>query len=388
MLKQQSHRNIMENSLDQIAITEAFRAFKNLQHVQLFRTQDELDNRFEALREQYEAIEDWIRFDWVSACVYGTRSIAEALLISGSPCTRFSSPHLNSNSALILARHPPGLHNGMSSMLINLASRLTCLELHFDQDYQFSRRDRLHELPFEPIFSHAKNLEALHVGFPQFPKPIAVGLEEVFHSIKWDKLVAFGIQGWCLSSEEIIEMARRHKHKLRGLRLRNVYLKSGSRWVDVLHYLRNDMKHLEWVSLRGIGYDLGDGQYLRADVTNHPDHDSDDEDPQEEVVDDIQPATALNHDDNDDSDINSESFNSDDELDAVSDAGTDLEVGFPSHLQHGRTTVRCNCRIGRSITLEQAEVELNDKEEETIKPETRKRWEKWVVKSCPEHAHY
>jgi hypothetical protein len=371
--KQQSHRHILEHELDQIAIKEAFRAFKNLQHVQLVKLQDIDDENFENLQEMYPEVDDWIQLDWVSACVYGTRSIAEALLITGSPCTRFSSPHLNSNSAMILAQNPPGLGLEMANSLDNLASRLTCLELHFDQDWQFSRIDRLHALPFGPIFSHATNLEALHVGFPE---PIAIGLEDVFHSIKWDKLVAFGIQGWCLSAEEIIAIARRHKDKLRGLRLRSVYLKPGSRWSDVLHYLRNEMKQLEWVSLRRIGYQsyVDDRRGVQADVTDVIELDSDRDSSDDEFVHEA-PAAGIEQDDND---ANSDAYESSDEQETRSNAGSDIHMDFPSQLQ--REYKHYPSRFGRFITLEDAEDELQD-DQEVVTNETRRRWEKWVVKS-------
>jgi hypothetical protein len=67
------------------------------------------------------------------------------------------------------------------------------------------------------------------------------------------KLVALGVAGWDLTSEEIINLALRHKEKLKGLRLRDVHLKEGM-WKDVLRTLKYSMERLRWVSLRRIGY--------------------------------------------------------------------------------------------------------------------------------------
>lgn len=327
----------------------------------------------------YSEIDDWIQLDWVRASVYGTTSIAEALLISGSPCTRFSSPHLNTNSALILAQIPLSLSFGRPNTLNTLASRLTCLELHFDQDYQLSQRHGLQSLPFEPIFTHATNLEALHVGFPM---PIRVKLEEVFHDIKWNKLVAFGIQGWCLSSAEIIALARRHKDKLRGLRLRNVYLKEGSHWSEVLHFLRNDMRHLEWVSLRWIGYQSYiDARQSRVDVTNIQLLDSDDDESEDEDDDDDDDSESDHGESSSsvpepDEQTASEFYDSSDDEEAQSTAGSDIHVDFPSHLQ--QISTRAPRQNHRFISLEDAQEELGDNHE-SISNETRKRWEKWVI---------
>jgi hypothetical protein len=62
-----------------------------------------------------------------------------------------------------------------------------------------------------------------------------------------------GVAGWDLSSEEIINLALRHQ-KLRGLRLRDVHLKEGSMWKDVLGSLKYSLSRLRWISLRRIGY--------------------------------------------------------------------------------------------------------------------------------------
>jgi hypothetical protein len=105
---------------------------------------------------------------------------------------------------------------------------------------------------FQRFLSETVNLEAVHIGFPMV-QPLDLRLEDVFHGIRWPKLRALGIQAWRLGPEEIIDIARRHRSSLRGLRLREVLLKEG-RWADVLQMLRSEMGALVWVSLRRVDY--------------------------------------------------------------------------------------------------------------------------------------
>ncbi|KAK0330448.1 hypothetical protein LTR94_032805, partial [Friedmanniomyces endolithicus] len=98
---------------------------------------------------------------------------------------------------------------------------------------------------FRTVFSTAVNMQAVHVGFPSH-RPLTLRLKDVFHNVTWEKLVAFGVQGWKLDAEEIIDLALRHRERLKGLRLRDVLLKDGSAWKDVLSVLRDSMYRLEW----------------------------------------------------------------------------------------------------------------------------------------------
>jgi hypothetical protein len=81
-------------------------------------------------------------------------------------------------------------------------------------------------------------------------------------------LQAFGIQAWRLDADEIIGLARRHRETLRGLRLRDVLLKDGSRWKDVLAFLRDNMAKMDWVSLRRIDYEkhFDESRILGAEI--------------------------------------------------------------------------------------------------------------------------
>jgi hypothetical protein len=125
--------------------------------------------------------------------------------------------------------------------------------LHFDAGLDLNEQMRDLSGLFQTVFTAAKNMQAVHIGFPS-RSPLELNLEEIFHNVRWDKLRAFGIQAWRLDAEEIIQIARRHRKTLRGLRLRDVLLKEGSKWKDVLHMLHSEMDILEWVSLRRIDY--------------------------------------------------------------------------------------------------------------------------------------
>jgi hypothetical protein len=195
---------------------------------------------------QNESLSERVQLKWAPACFHSTKTVGEALIASHSPCTRFSSPNISPQSALNLAQ---------PSSLANLATQLTCIELHFDDGFELELDPFMKHLSplFKTVFEAAKKLEAVHVGFPAH-RPLTLRLEELFHNVKWDKLVAFGIQGWKLDADEIKSLALRHRVTLKGLRLRDVLLKEGSHWKDVLEFLRKNMIRLDWVSLRRIGY--------------------------------------------------------------------------------------------------------------------------------------
>ncbi|KAJ5090609.1 hypothetical protein N7532_009293 [Penicillium argentinense] len=107
---------------------------------------------------------------------------------------------------------------------------------------------------FHRFFQEAKNLVAIHLGFPQ-KHPLNLTPDAIFHGIRWKTLRTLSLQGWRLSANEIISLAHRHHHELRELRLVGVYLRAGSRWSTVLSMLRSEMDRLDCLELRGINYD-------------------------------------------------------------------------------------------------------------------------------------
>lgn len=75
-----------------------------------------------------------------------------------------------------------------------LAERLECLTLHFDKRENLDDNIRNLSGLFLAVFTRAKRMQALHVGFPQ-NLPLTVLLETVLHGLQFPQLKAFGVQG-------------------------------------------------------------------------------------------------------------------------------------------------------------------------------------------------
>ncbi|OJD33645.1 f-box domain-containing protein [Diplodia corticola] len=367
-------KEIVSSGEDEIALKHALAAFTSLQHVQILRVQDRETASLLSYIRQHEHLNQLVELRWAPACSHSAKTLGAALLESRSPCSRFSSPMLSPQSAIVLASHPPKAFTA-------LAERLTCLELHFDDGTDLDNKMRELSDLFKLVFNAAKNMQAVHVGFPSH-RPLSLRLEEIFHNVRWDKLLAFGIQAWRLDADEIIALAQRHRDRLKGLRLRDVLLKDGSMWKDVLAFLRDDMIRLDWVSLRRIGYARHfDEQWAvaGAEVPDDPPggaSESDDEsdwDPH---------ATA----EQDDSEISLEDMtdSSSDHDFSDDDNGPEEEgMDFPMISPDTPSSVPwCNC--GRNSFLESPEA-LGDNGF-FVSNAQRKIWEKWVVRRCPEHS--
>ncbi|KAF2691624.1 hypothetical protein K458DRAFT_448272 [Lentithecium fluviatile CBS 122367] len=374
--KVNEQRQIVQTQEDVRVLNKAISAFTSLQHVQILRLQDQEDGMLISYIRDHAQMSRLVELKWAPACSHSTKTIGAALLASRSPCSRFSSPMLSPQSALGALNDPP-------ATLHLLAERLTCLELHFDDGFDLDNRMRELSTLSKAVFSAAKNMQALHIGFPSH-RPLSLRLEEIFHNVKWEKLLAFGIQAWRLDADEIIELARRHREKLRGLRLRDVLLKDGSRWKDVLAFLREDMMRLDWVSLRRIDYakhfdeqpiwgaEIPDDSFIGSDSSS--DDDSDDWDPHEGEEDDV-------HDDNVDGEESEASFNGSD-----SDAGTnEPEQGGNFHLppmspDTPASVPWCSCSSHDSVEV------LGD-DGITVTVPQRKFWEKWVIRRACTEPH-
>ncbi len=365
--KADDQRSIVESGEDVRILQKAMEAFTSLQHVQILRVQDEADRRLlDFLQERELSGAPLVELKWTPACVHATKTIGEALMQARSPFSRFSGPMMNAQSALAIKEHIP-------QTVSLLASRLTCLELHFDDGLDLNERMRELSYVFKIVFSAAKNLQALHIGFPS-RLPINLRLEDIFHNVQWEKLRAFGIQAWRLDASEIINLARRHSRTLRGLRLRDVHLKEGSMWKDVLAMLRAEMELLDWVSLRRVDYSKHFDELWAGTM---------------EVVDDP-PAGASDSDDEDDFpthfSVSEEGFESDEEdSDYLSDADTDHGPEANEIALSPDTPVSlpfCTCsRSSYSATAD----DLGDNGLFVLHHQ-RKLWEKWVVGRCPEHS--
>ena len=354
-------------------------AFTSLQHVQILRLQDESDRRIvELMRGQNIDRSNAVDMKWTPACIHASKTVAQALLHAHSPFNRFSGPMMNAPSILELGKRLPG-------SVSELGAQLTCLELHFDGGPELNEQMMRTSGMFRSIFLEARNLQALHMGFPS-RLPLNMRLDDIFHGIKWDRLRAFGIQAWRLDADEIIELARRHSRTLRGLRLRDVILREGSLWKDILSMLRSEMHQLAWVSLRRIDYechfdDVWANSMEVAELSLGDTSESDDEDDRSyrngihgSDLGDIEEEDEEYQDndtDNDDSEAGSEADtdNGPEANDLAIPPDTPISLPF--------------CTCSRSSYPASAD-DLGDNGK-LVTYQQRKLWEKWVIGQCPEH---
>lgn len=371
--KASAQRGIVKSGEDTRVLKKAMSAFRSLQHVQILRLQDEADRCLLDYIHEDEEFTQLVDLRWTPACTHATTTIGRALAFANSPFSRFSGPMMNAQSAL-------ALNGKLHKSLDFLAERLTCLELHFE-DGQFFQ-DNMLELSglFKRIFAPARNIQALHIGFPT-RKPVNMRLEAIFNNIHWEKLRAFGVQAWRLDAEEIIGLARRHRTSLRGLRLRDVLLKEGSMWKDVLNMLRMEMELLEWVSLRRIDYSnhfdaMWSGSMEVPDYPPGTGSDSDDEDNFHAHFDEEDENQYEDNETEDDWEGSS---------DVPSNADTDhgpnanelaLSPDTPSSVP------MCTCP---DTSYPATADDLGDNGR-TVLYQQRKLWEKWVIGRCPEHS--
>ncbi|KAH8726811.1 hypothetical protein GQ44DRAFT_612945 [Phaeosphaeriaceae sp. PMI808] len=375
--KSRDQKDIVKTGEDARVLNLAISAFTSLQHVQILRLQDQQDASLISYIRDHDELNQLVELKWPPACFHSVKTIGAALLESRSPCSRFSSPMLSPQSVVDALRTP-------RTTLSLLAERLTCLELHFDDPTDLDVKMRELSTFSEAVFTAAKNIEAVHIGFPSH-RPLTLRLEEIFHNVKWDKLQAFGIQAWRLDADEIISLARRHRETLRGLRLRDVLLRDGSHWKDVLVCLRDDMVKLDWVSLRRIDYEkhFDESRVLGAEVPDEPlvGSDSSDESDDWDLADD---DDALNHHADDEADGSDGSVP---DSDSESDAGTDEpeQGGFLHFPQtYPDTPVSVPCCNGHMDSVEA----LGD-DGTCVTYVQRKWWERWCVnKLCSEHQRH
>lgn len=375
--KVQDQREIVRSQEDLRVLTKAISAFTNLQHVQILRVQDSTDEIIiNFMRSHLDVINPSIELKWAPACLHSAKTIGAALLESrSSTFSRFSSPMLSPQSTVVLAEY-------LSPSFSTLAERLTCLELHFDDGQDLE--NRMQELSgiFKVVFTSAVNMEAVHIGFPSH-RPISLPLETLFHNVQWKKLKAFGVQGWKLDSDEIIDLARRHRDRLKGLRLRDVLLKEGSLWKDVLEFLRSEMFRLDWVSLRRIGYAQKFDEYWENAGHEIPDDppggESDSDDNLYEAESDMYEVSPR------ESDFGSYTASDSDREDTDDEHGPAAhEMDFPplDSPDTPNSAPWCNCK---SRDFQQGVDDLND-DGVFVDNAKRKQWEKWVLGRCPEHG--
>ncbi|KAI9796769.1 MAG: hypothetical protein M1833_006009 [Piccolia ochrophora] len=366
--KAAEQKEVVQSGQDRRALGRAFSSFTALQHVQILRLQDEPDRHLlDYIRENWDEASQLVELSWTPACIQGSRTVGEALLAARSPYSRFSGPMMSPQSAMVLQGKIP-------HVMASLAGQLSCLELHFDEGFDLDNRMRSLSGLFKALFQAATGMLAVHIGFPS-RVPLGLPLEALFHDVRWDRLRAFGIQSWRLDASEIIAIARRHSKTLRGLRLRDVQLKDGSLWKDVLGMLRCEMEQLDWVSLRRIGYASTFDAIFGGTMEVPPDFgppggsDSDDDDSF---------PTHISGPSNSDDEDSMASADDEDEDDDHGPSANELymDPDTPSSVPW------CNC--GRNAYPENVD-DLGDNGRQ-VDYSQRKLWERWVVGRCPEHS--
>ena len=357
------------------SLKRAMASFTTLQHVKVLRVQDEAERELQTFIERHDnPLDPLVVLSWKSACARVMQTLGTALIESKSTMNRFSGPQMNAQAALSL-RHAP------QPLVSDLASKLTCLEIHFDATRHLNAEMRELSGVFHNLFTSARNVEAVHLGFPS-RLPLDLRLEDIFHNVHWTRLRAFGIQAWRLDSDEIINFANRHRRTLRGLRLRDVLLKEGSMWKDVLAFLHDELNSLEWVSLRRIDYSNAFDEKWAAsadisDIQSFPNSDSEDDNHLWEYDDDEHGDSDVGDgDDDENSSIGSESdgmssHNGDDGPRANQlELSPDTAVSAPSvMLPFGY----------RSEPLTSVTVEDLGDDGTDVEYRQRKLWEEWVV---------
>lgn len=386
-----AQRTIVGTKKDLRSLTNAFAAFRNLTHFRILALQDQADASLLAHLRHHEEDNQFVELMWPPAYSHSVQTIGSAMIASHRKCERFSSPMTDPQSAIMLAQQlheiEPETFDRLG--LRNLLEGLTNLELHLPDDGLDLDEMILQLSPlFKIVFQATKNLQTLHVGFPTH-RPLGLRLEDVFHHVRWEKLIAFGIQSWRLDTDQIIELVSRHRRTLVGLRLRDVLLTEGSMWKDVLQYLR-PMKNLKWVSLRRIGYAAHfdaqpTGGEIQDDWPGGYVSDSDDatDATDEGAVNGNINGYANGHPVGHHSDVESigSESNGEEEDDSEDDEhGPNAnEMEFPHQLQSDISTSFIR-RVG-GLKLDELEsmMDLGDNGVE-VSRELRKLWEQWVIR--------
>ncbi|KAF3387733.1 hypothetical protein F1880_000787 [Penicillium rolfsii] len=239
---------LVNTNRDLMQLRAAIAAFLELQEIKLLRLQDEADEQIlDFIRDQAIGhTRSDAHFNWESACSRAVTNLGVALLDSQRTSIRFIGPQISPEATLQLLEAP-------STTLAAMGSRLTSLDINFHAHVDITATMSNLSPIFNRFFTEAKNLVAIHIGFPA-KFPLNLSLEEIFHGISWKTLRTLSLQGWRLSADEIISLARRHRYQLRELRLYAIYLRAGSRWSDVVRMLRAEMERLTRLDLREIDY--------------------------------------------------------------------------------------------------------------------------------------
>jgi hypothetical protein len=380
---------MMENMVDVRTLEAAIAAFKNLQHIRLLRVQDQLDVQFLSyLNGHRDIVQQYVQLEWTSE-LRAAGTLGRAVLSSRSPATlwptRWSFPLIDIQSAMLLSNSP-------SAYLTSMAARLECLSLRFESSADLNNNLRQLAPLLRTVFYPGSGLISVHIGFPQ--QAVSIPLEDVFQNVRLEKLRVFSIGGWRLDAEEIINLARRYRTSLRGLRLHGVLLKEGNMWRDVLKVLRREMQSLQWLSLSKADYATHfDENATLMDVTEDSDigpaDDEDDSSNEGDLDDDIMDhaygegdaSEPGDEDHNDDSSIDDDEARPDSDTDSVSDLDPAAHA-FTMQVEAPDYEHICTCSLFSHLE------DVSDLGDNGIyvTPRQRKLWESWVVGCLVHHS--
>lgn len=258
--KAKGQSRIINEGIDSRVLMLAFVLFANLQQVKLLRVVHQDDEQWSRCIIQAGQAP----LSWVQAYEHATSSLANAFLASGN------KKPFHFSCQFVDVRTP--LTPGLNLLLPDAVHKLRFLTLqlidegHTDMTFKVLQLSQF----CSDFMRQTRDFKGLHIGFS---KVISAPLESVFQNMRWHHLRYFGIHMWSLDGDEIIKLLRRHRN-LRSVRLRQIYLKEGSRWEDVLRVIKQEF-NLKWLSLFRIGYQRSAGIPLNY----VHDEDSDDEYP-------------------------------------------------------------------------------------------------------------
>lgn len=249
MLKAREQRRIINEEVDQNALRVAMKAFIHLKQIRVMRVVDPVDGGW-AIFLQNNPIYADTRTDseWTAASDHALSTLYAAVRRSGSPFVRFSSRFMEPSM-------PISLTNTLFNQVGGIARQLISIELQFVDDTDPNERLAALSPLFRILFKSAIHLESFHIGCN---RQISVPLAVVFHNVHFENLNHIGLSKWQLDWEDLLRLLERHQ-RLKSLRLRGIILKRSSleeaNWEKVLRFIRLNLRWLEWLSLRDIGYE-------------------------------------------------------------------------------------------------------------------------------------
>ncbi|KAK0113602.1 hypothetical protein ONS95_013847 [Cadophora gregata] len=249
MLKAREQKRIIIEEIDQDALRVAMKAFTHLKQIRVMRVVDPVDGGWAIFLQNNPIYADaHTESEWTAASDHAISTLYAAIRRSGSPFVRFSSRFMEPSM-------PISLTNSLISQVGGIARQLISIELQFVDDTDPNERLATLSPLFRIFFKAAGHLESFHIGCN---RQISVPLAVVFHNVHFENLNHIGLSKWQLDWEDLLKMLERHQ-RLKSLRLREIVLRrtslEESNWEKVLRFIRLNLRWLEWLSLRDIGYE-------------------------------------------------------------------------------------------------------------------------------------